>query len=255
MKILSLREVSDLKKPAPYSYTLGSGKQKLFMFGAVHFRDADDPQFVTMKDMWREFMALKGAKIALVESGVGSFRSTFEGSVASSREEGATQWLAFQEGMGILCADLEFVEMLKHLSEKFESNDIAYWVISREMFNRIRNPGGRSAEDVLLTNLARYRRAFKEIGVDTDRTWFDTKHTEMFGPQSIDDDDFWKKLASWSAPKVFNDIIEFESRLRNERIYSVIEHLWKLGRSIFVTYGATHAVQLEPALHAMVEGK
>jgi hypothetical protein len=251
--ILSLRQASDLKKPAPYSYVLESGAQELFMFGAVHFQAPEAPQFVEMQKMWQEFKQIDSQKIVLIESYIGPISSSFENAVATSGEGGATQWLALQDGIGVLCADLEFEGMLKALSAEFDPSDVAYWFVNRDMLNWTRNPRGRSAEEVLALVLARYQKAFQKIGVAGDRAWFDAKHAQLFGTQPIDDIEFWKKVNTWSGPELFVRIIEAESHMRNEHIYGVIEHLWKLGNSIFITYGATHAIQLEPALRKLTE--
>lgn len=250
--ILTLRQASNLKKPAPYCYTLGTGVQKLFMFGAAHFRPATDPQFDTMRTMWDEFKALESPKIAIVESGVGPVAPLFEDSVATGGEAGATVWFGLRDSIGILCADLDFRQRLLSLAKEFDASDIAYWVLAREMDIYFRKPGARTAEEVLASHLTRYRKLFNEIGVAGDRAWFDAKHAEVSNGKPIDDKEYWDFVNSWSGPQVFMDIIEYESRLRNERVYDVIQHLWELGHSIFMTYGATHAVQLEPALRELV---
>lgn len=251
--ILSLREANTLKKPAPYTYELRDESKRLFVFGAAHFRDANDPQFDVMRKMWDEFKTLEGPKIAIVEPGIGPVGVLFENAVATSGEAGATVWLGLNDGIGVLCGDLEFSDRLKSLSKEFGGDDVAYWVLAREMDIYFRKPGARTAEEVLTSHLTRYRRLFNEIGVAGDRAWFDAKHSQVSDAKPIDDEKYWEYVNSWNGPRVFIDIIESESRLRNERTYSVIEHLWKLGRNIFVTYGATHAVQLEPALRALIE--
>lgn len=252
-KILTLREAADLKKPAPYSYTLTIGTQQLFMFGAAHFRPATDPQFELMRSMWDEFNALNGAKIAVVESGIGPVGDTFESGVISGGEAGATLWLGIRDGIGVVCADLEYRQLLASLAKQFDASDVVYWVIAREMDIFFRNPGSRTAENVLNMQLSNYRRRFSEIGVEVDRAWFDAKHAQVSGGKAIDDKEYWELANSWNAPKVFVDIAEAESRLRNERILGVIEHLLGLGHNVFVTYGATHVMQLEPALRAKSE--
>jgi len=251
--ILSLREAAALKKPTPYTYTL-FGTPQLFMFGAAHFRTATDPQFALMQLLWGEFKALDGAKIAIVEPGIGPISDTFEGAIKTAGEAGATLWLGLRDGVGILCADLDFRERLALLVKEFGADAVAYWVIAREMDIYYRNPGSRTADEALTAHLKSYRRRFEEIGVAGDRAWFDAKHAQVSGGKPIDDKEYWDFVNSWNGPKVFIDIIEMESRLRNERILSVITHLRSLGLHIFVTYGATHVVQLEPALRALVEG-
>jgi hypothetical protein len=151
-----------------------------------------------------------------------------------------------------VCADLEYRQLLASLAETFDGSDVAYWVLCREMDNYFRSPGGRTADEVLAAHLTRYRKRFNEIGVAGDRAWFDAKHAQVSGGKAIDDKSYWDFVNSWSAPTVLVDIIEAESRLRNEHVFGIIRHLLELGNDVFVTYGATHAIQLEPALRAIM---
>ncbi|HTX98936.1 MAG TPA: hypothetical protein VMG09_02830 [Bacteroidota bacterium] len=253
VRILGLREGDALRKPVPYSYSLESGNQKLIVFGAAHFKPATDPQFVLMRSMWDEFKKLDGAKIAIVEPGMGPIGTRFEDAVAVHGEGGATEWFGLRDGIGLLCADIEYRELLPRLAERFDSSDVAYWVLTREMDIYFRRPlGGRTADEVLNSHLTRYRKMFNSIGVAGDRAWFDIKHAQVSGGKSVDDKEYWEYVTSWLGPQVFIDIIEAESAIRNNHIYGVVKHLWGLGHSLFVTYGASHAVQLEPALRALV---
>ena len=77
----------------------------------------------------------------------------------------------------------------------------------------------------------------------------------LFGTDfDINDSDFFKRVVDPTKTEtVINKVSRFEDEgFRDLHIVGEIEKYWNQGKSIFVIYGATHAVIQEPVLQTLV---
>lgn len=241
--ILKLDKGRALKKPIPYSYILGKENQKIFVFGAAHFRPPKDEQFKILKKLWNNFLNIRGKKIVFVENYLWPIGETFEESIGLGGEGGATVWLAKQAEIKVIVADLNFDELAKRLSVKFGVDKTAYHFIAYTMWNH-----ARQNKDADLDKVIRgIRSIFAPLGLMPDRSWFDPVQ-EKFFPGQKPDLEFWNKSGSNA---LMGEMLTESTFIRNERAIELFEKYWSEGHSIFATYGANHTWEWEPALRKL----
>ena len=244
------------KHETPYIYELLRGNQALFYFGVRHSRKPDDPQWSQLADEWGKFIAATGEKRAIMFEGGQIPTSTEERDEAIRKfgESGALLFIARDAGAELSWPDPTMAQEAEKLQTMFEAAQVAYFFFARSAGAWLRS-GTMGTFDEVLTKAATATSA-RIPGAPADVGAYSAIHKTIFGHplESAQQEQLIRASAPVYHDSVINDIARADSRFRNERIVTEVEKFWNKGYSIFMLFGAAHAVIQEPALRALVNG-
>ncbi len=215
MPLMTYEEYSRIKHATPYTYKIERDDQYLFYFGERHSFDPQDPEWEELKKFWEEFLSStnSGKRIVFVEGGK---RPVLPNEETAIKQHG---------GMG----------MITYLANKS----------GVETFSPEPN---RQEEKIYLKNL---------YGSDQVEYYYETrmKHQRLKMSPSADDNEI-KMLARQISPTlnngITNQIARACSEYRDMYIVEKIKEYWNEGFSIFIQFGASHAVMQELILREIL---
>jgi hypothetical protein len=256
-KLISFEKYSKIKHEIPYLYTIKSNNQKLYYFGERHSRDPQDSQWIQAKEFWLEFIknTANQKRVVFIEGSKPSLRETEEKSIRECGGPGFITFLASQHNVDIYCPEPSKSYETSELLKQFQQEEVAYYYFARSMsgWGRMTEPKPKF-EDYITRNLKRNK---SEVGwTDFDFSIENMKniHKNIFEKEfDKNDSDFFKSIVSpIKSETIINKIAKSCSNLRNEYILKEIEKCWNMGNSIYIHYGAGHAVMQEPAIRDLV---
>ncbi len=246
-------------RPRPYCFEIENGDQYLYYFGANHSRDINDEQYKKLEAYWKLFMgkARDIEKVVLVEGGLRKVWESKEMAVAKDSEAGFITLLASNDGVEILCPEPDSKDERDYLLQKFPKEYIQYYYFARfiPLWHRKLEPK-ESFKDFMEGYLLRNKMNHSGKGEKYDFSLEDMKmvHKSLFGSEFDESDlDFFQSIVNpMKEGAVINKVARECSMFRNVHIVSKIEDLWKEGKSMFVVFGAGHALIQEPALKSLL---
>lgn len=252
-KLITFEEYSKIKHDTPYFYTLGSNKQKIYYFGERHSRDSQDTQWQQAKNFWLEFLEnTNGAKrIVFVEGSKPPLMDTEEEAISKYGGPGFITFLASQHKIDTHCPEPERAYEMNELAKQFSKEEITYYYFARSAngWNRMKEP-----KPVFEKYISQ---ALKKNEIESKWSDFDfsienmkSVHKKLFGSEFDENNStFFKDIVSpvRSETKI-NEIASSCSNIRNEYMVKEIQKYWEAGNSIYIHYGAGHAVMQEPVL-------
>lgn len=247
-------EVFKGKHATPYFFDIKNGKGRaLFYFGARHSRDPKDEQWQTLKIFWEKFLAESSTpRIVLLEgnplpgkipAGDEAIRQYGESSVVIN--------LARELNIEIRWPEFDMTEESQILVKQFDSELVYYFYFVRSASAWIRAGNVGGFDEVI--NKAADATARRIPGAPTSLSSYEATHQKLFG-RPLNQNEI-KTMQRAIAPvfhdSIINDIARASSQLRNERIVLEAERYWNSGYSIFMLFGAAHAVVQEAALKTL----
>ena len=244
------------KHATPYIYELLTGNQALFYFGVRHSRKPNDPQWSQLADAWEKFLATSGDKrIIMFEGGkIPTWEGARDESISKFGESGALLFQAQNSGAEFSWPDPTMSQEADHLHSLFGASQVAYFFFARSAGAWLRSGTMGTFEEVLAKAAA--ATTTRIPGTPTDVSAYKAMHEKVFGHplEPARQDVLIRASAPVYHDSIINDIARADSRFRNERVVTEVESFWKKGYSIFMLFGAAHAVIQEPALRALVNG-
>lgn len=261
--ILSFKKYSKIKHKRPYFYSIEfkPTKQILYYFGAEHKKDLNHPQFELLQKKWQEFVQKNqesGVKIiSFFEWNIPkNYQSTLEESVKKYGEAGAILFLSNKAGFPSIRVEPTIEYEAGELLKEFSKEEIFYFYISRMIGSRKRMSMKQDLEKTIKLGIERYSSLLSTLWKDFDFSFksFKKIHRHYFNKDlQKDDEDFFAEITSpMLNNSKFNEIARKSSTIRNIFILNHIEEFWQKGYSIFVVYGASHAVMQEDAIKSLV---
>lgn len=241
--------------PTPHTFeVLGSGKS-IFYFGVRHSRNPEDPQWKLLESYWNKFLKTNlGEKVALLEGPQGFSVENLSIDEATQKfgEAGRlTMWCNVSH-IPIVRADLSMREEIVELSKLFEEKFVQYFIFVRSAGAWLR-ASTMGPFDVVIEK-AVFSTAKHFPNVQLPLSFYSEIHKQIFGRDFgvVEQETLIRAAAPVYHDSLINDIARASSRLRNEHIVSEIERNWNEGKSVFVLFGASHAVIQEKAIKSLV---
>lgn len=237
----------------PYTFeVLGNGKS-IFYFGVRHSRNAEDPQWAQLESYWHKFLETNpGEKAALLEGPGGAVIDgiSIEDTTRRFGEVGRLMILSRASHTPITWADLSMQDEIAELSKLFEEKLVKYFIFVRTMGAWLRSGAMGSFDEVVEKAILSTAKRFPSA---PPLSFYAETHTQIFGREfsSTEQEILMRAAAPVYHDSIINDIARASSRLRNEHIISEIERNWNSGKSVFVLFGAGHAVIQEKALKTL----
>lgn len=250
-----------IKKSDPYSYTLENNGQVLFYFGANHSHDSSNHQYPVLEYFWNRFVESEHTeKVALVEGGLRHLRPTIEESVEKDGECGWVTHHAHEKKIPVVCPEPKDKQEQGRLQTKFTQEEIQLYYFVRLVQVWHRKGQSLSFEEFYNQYYGEKYALFIPKNLP-DWSQFDFSvahmkevHLQVFG-REFDETNlgYYKKVVSHARTDFVTNLVSAEcSRYRDIAIVTNIINEWKLGKSIFVCFGLSHAVFQEPALRQIL---
>jgi hypothetical protein len=267
-RILTAAEYSRLEHLRPYIFELRTKDNALCFFGASHTRDAKHPVFPEIK---KNFFELH-PDLVLVE-GMGSVRGTHraaflerlnalstEEAVERLGESGFTIKLAAEHGIEWASPEPPFGQLYEHLlTQGFTKDDLLAWEVLHILPQYNRLPRKEGFPDYVAGYLSRLQQVTRWHNFDYSYDRAIRLGEALLGTQ-IDVENEPRALAfidpiPWSeeakTQTALNRISEATSVFRDRHIVREIASAMRTHHRIYVVYGSSHAVMLEPALRTL----
>lgn len=238
----------------PYRYEINGNSQVLFYFGARHSHNPQDKQWEELTDYWKHFFNTTSKNRVLLVEGpqFDTKELSNETLIQHFGESGVLIQLAQANNVPVAWPDLSITDEASLLSKQFDQEFVHYYIFIRSVGAWLR-AGTMGDFDTVVAKAveATVRRV---ASAPSEVTAYAYIHERIFGrPFSPNEQG---TIIRASAPvyhdSIINDIARVSSRARNEYIVLEAEKYWKKGDSIFMLFGATHAVVQEPALQTLV---
>lgn len=255
--LMTYDEYNTLKPNFPYYFELEQDGQRISYFGANHTYNPDHAQVPQIKKEWNIFLSQSKAEqsVVLIEGGTRTIGASEAETLKRSGEPGLATYLAKQAGIAIESPEppraYEVAELLKH----FPKESILYYYFARAAHQWTRTDMERD----FLTYVQRgVSDQAETLGFTEDLlSTLSETHQKMFGTTlDLDDLEHFERASDpTTTASLSNQVARATSILRDRYILKEIEKKWQEGKSLFIIYGATHAVMQEPALRHLVSAK
>jgi hypothetical protein len=241
---------------APHYYVLDYDPNKLFYFGEEHSSDPNHKQWQEHAIFWNQFLneTKDHKRICFIEGGLRP--------VARERDEAILKYGGM--GLVIYLANISQIEVLSPEPEEKSEREYLEKTFSRELiqyyyFVRVAHQWSRkkhranSFEDYIKPYLDRDRRESGWGDFNFSVANMRDVHKRLFNREF--DPEESEFLQTHINPTVINsdvsNVARSCSRYRDLHIVAQIENYLKLGYSIFIQYGNTHAYMQEPYLRSL----
>jgi hypothetical protein len=253
-------EYSKIRHKTPYIYKIKNGKQFLYYFGERHSFDPKHTQWPEQKKFWFDFVKkTEGQKrVAFVEAGRPSPKKTEEESISDAGGTGLVIFLATKQKMEICCPEPDRTFEMHELEKQFSREEIEYYYFARivHQWGRIPEPKPKF-EEYIVRFLERDKKESQWTNFDFSLDNMKIIHKKLFGKRfDLNDSDFFRDLVTPVELKtIINKVSRASGDVREGHIVNEIHKYWKNGYSIFIEYGASHAVRQEPLLKELLKQK
>ena len=239
----------------PYSYTIRCRNQILYYFGGNHSHDKTNPQYRKLQSFWRKFIKQVNPEnaIVLVEDGPHTPDKNIEEAVYYGGENGYVTFLNRKLKISIECPEPSYKEQVLHLNKKYSREKIILFFFIRALAQWHRSEIKRRRIESMNLYLTKKMRRYK-----SEFPWSKYSYT-VNQMEKVFKKIYSKSLKSLSESSVndllfpsrespMNKIANSLNQFRDYRILRRIEKHWRMGKSIFIVYGGSHAVVQKPVI-------
>lgn len=244
----------------PYIYKLGNSHQYLCFFGVQHSYDPQDEQFGQLKAAWSQWLKQTDSskRIILTEGGKRPLSKSETVAIQENGEAGLATYLAHKSGVKVESPEPDRKQEADHLANQFDRDKAMYYYFARQVpqWFSINQQRGVSFDEYFDNFFKRHRQSIRWNNYDFSIEHIKTLHKQYTGkefevPESRQDhSDLYEQYNPAS-----NDVSSASSHYRDKYILGRTKELWDNGQSIFIVYGSGHAIVMEPALRALIEGR
>lgn len=241
--------------PVPYLYEISGDDKTLFYFGVNHSRNPDDKQWQELTEYWERFLSVAGKeRVVLLESQPFKISElSGEKLIRQFGERGFMIQLAQASNVPIAWPDITITNEADLLSKQFDPELVYYYIFARSAGALLRTGTMGDFDTVIIKAIETTVR--RVPGAPSEVTAYATIHERVFGRSfnPREQETIIRAAAPIYHDSVINDIARVSSRMRNEQIVKEAERYWLLGNSVFMLFGAGHAVVQESALRTLVD--
>lgn len=251
-KILTWQEYRKIPYKDPWFFTLIEDNKWLYFLGVSHTNDPTDPQNNFIKEKWEDFIKLTEGlpRIAFQEGGLRELTKSEEEAVTSNGEAGLVVYLAHKSNIEVISPEINIQDELDLLTEEFERDAVAYYYFARTVDQWLRKKSDTPLEFYIKGMFGRTNKYKGWEDFDMSLENFKNLHRKFLGKEFDEKDRMTLNNAVNPAKEgiITNEVSRALQRARDEYILEQIAKYWSEGKSLFIVYGASHAMRLEPAI-------
>lgn len=255
---MSFEEYAASRHPTPYTFSIQSGSSCLYYFGERHSYDPTHEEWDIEKKFWQSFLNdTEGKKRMVFVEGTRRTSAADEASaILNDGGMGLITYLAHQENIDTYCPEpdrtYERSELLKHFSK--EESQYYYFARIVGQWNKRQEPRP-DFEEYINDFLQKDKRTTGWTDFDFSIEHMKKIHTALFHKEFDKNDvKFFNTICRpTEAGTVINNVAQISCKIRDTYIVQQIQRYLAEGYSIYVQFGATHAVMQEPLLRELVK--
>jgi len=258
--LMGFNEHSSKEYSVPYTYVLRNGTQYLYYFGARHSDNLDDPQFKTLKDFWDSFLKRTTGRdrLAVVEGGRRSIskHSTDARALELGGEMHLVSLWARRAGISVSSPEPSIRMWFTALTKHFPKDAVAYYDFARTAYQWNRKTTDKPPFREYIApyfEQNKTKSGWKQYDFSFDH--MTAVHEQLFHKPFDEKNEkfFYEIINPTTDNSIINQVSRYDdSGLRDAAILQNISRYWKSGKSLFIIYGASHAVIQEQALRHLV---
>ncbi len=257
MPLLTHEEYSKTNHKTPYVYKIQNKNQFLYYFGERHSFDPKNKQWIQVKKFWFDFIknTVNSKRVAFVEAGNPSSEETEEKAILEAGGTGFISFLSSRSNIEVYCPEPNRTYEMNELKKQYSREEIEYYYFARivHQWNKIPDPKPKF-EEYIIRFLERDKRMSGWNSFDFSFENLKKIHQQFFNIKfDLGDTNFFKNIVTPVELKtVINKVARASGEIRNKYIVNEVSKYWNEGYSIFIEYGASHAVTQEPLLMEML---
>lgn len=253
-RLMSYEEYRSLELgPPPYFLVVEAPGQRLYFCGFSHCYDPLNPAFDLLEAFWRRFSESSegGSTVLVLEGGVAPQLSSKKDAILKYGENGLMVHLANNEVGQVVSPDRESgKEIVECLLRLFDSRQVFYYHLAAVIAQWHRQVIEVPFEEYIQPFLDSERVLLGDDSLSYTLEELEQIHEEIFGqPFDVSDESFFVRVTDPTVanPTDINEVAIASSQLRDAVVVREVLLNWEEGRSVFVVFGATHAVMQAPA--------
>jgi hypothetical protein len=251
----------------PYVFSLYNNKKQLLtFFGTEHSSDIKNKQWKVLEKEWQEFIknTQSEKRVVFLE---GNFRLVSDqnyldknGKIISLEvvqkycELGAWSYFSQNDKKEMVFVDPKFNDEAEYLLKRFDETVVEYYFFAR-YFSSYINKKDITFDEALRQAVATTSETYRSFSNMVD--YYKKIHRQFFNHELDKSQIENVRNASWpiryDCPS--NEVARQSSVFRNKYILKQIKEYWEQGKSIFVLFGAGHAVAQKPVLYDFIQGQ
>ncbi len=238
----------------PYAYLIQGDNQVLSYFGARHSFDPQDPQFNQIETLWNDMTAHypNDKMVAVIEGGLMNNEYERDEYITRAGESGLLIYLAKKADI-----EIKYLEpskgLLNDLTDRYSKEEIFYHQMAQRALQWNKLTRKPSFEEYTVQFLKKLQDETGWNDFDFSMNHLKKIHNDIFHV-TFDENDrafFQSIVTPTNDDTVINKISRDMNVVRDTAIVQGILDEWQKGKSIFIVYGASHAVIQERALKAL----
>lgn len=238
----------------PYVFSIKKEGQKLVYFGASHNFDPLSLQNEQIEKLWNEMISHypKDQIAAVIEGGLMNNEYERDEYITRAGESGLLIFLAKKAGIEIKYFEPE-KSLLNDLMEDYSKEEIFYHQIAQRALQWNKLTRKPSFDEYTAQFLKKLKDETGWNNFDFSMEHLKGIHTDIFNAVFDENDRgfFQSIVAPTNTNSVINKISRDMNVVRDTAIVQGILNEWQKGKSVFVVYGASHAVIQERALKSL----
>lgn len=247
--ILTYDQYAALRHPTPYIVEVTRAGGRLVLFGSLHSSDPNDPMFTAIE---HAFATLAPA-FALHEGTRPAFEPEREIAIRRHGEAGLIRHLAAHAGIDTDSMDIPLAQEAAMLRREIPLSDALVFLVVRQLasFNR---KTARMDFDAYFGEF--FELIAPPLGLRAiDWPLVTREHIRVMGRRLTPPDVTGHETNPMLDALPTQRIARRSNRLRDEHMLARLLDATERHRRVFATVGVTHAVMLEPALHAEADNR
>lgn len=237
---------------------LANGRKRLVFMGTSHNRDVDHPQFKLLAKVFTEM----NPQIAFNEGGELAKSKTYgsiEEGILDNGETGELKYLCDSIGIDMKNGDLETREEFKELLKTIPQDQVYLYMAIERFLNGYHDGhfGSKTLEQAFQENFIRY---LDENGFPLTQEERSVDHLKVLYKKYLNEDLNLEHILPVHDyylldDGLFGDIGRRTKVVRDEALLKKIDLALDQYDRVFVVFGASHRLAVEPALKQIIEKK
>lgn len=255
MPLMSYNEYQHKRHSIPYVYTLETSGNHVYYFGESHSFDPEHPQWLGEKIFWNDFLKnTEGKKrIVFIEGGERSISENEKEAIINYGGMGLATQLAHKADIRRLSSEPDEKYERSELEKNFTKEEIQYYYFARVVHQWHRKNPRPDFEEYMNRYLEDDKKESGWADFDFSLDAMKKIHSDIFHEEfDMNNVDFFSKASNpTKGISVVNAVSRGSSTIRDTYIVEQISKYVREGYSIYIQFGATHAVIQEPLLREL----
>ena len=242
-----------------YLYEISGKKQSLSCVGTNHIYDPNSSKLIQIKNIFDQFSSFKKAEetIVVIEArpenilqySVDTHTDPFE-IVKDSAEAGFIAKISQDAGIEVVGLELSRKEYIMMVENIFSKNEVYYHYVSTITAQWHRFKDKPEYDEYINKYINYFSKNAGWVNYEFSLSNFKKIHSEIFRSDfDLSNRQFFSDITDPAKHgTIINDVARTISNKRDVHIAKSVIEFWNKGKSVFMLYGNSHVIRIEPVL-------